>query len=237
MEHQTATLYIKDSSSPNNYRLITFLKEHLSRINQAGLRIVCKIANTNESDFYKEHDIYGFPALMLNNAVSIGNQEIEQFLVKIMNRRTAPKNDEEDVENWLIKTVKTHSNGAPFMPPKPRGYTGSDRQKTEEPLIPSADSDDEDDDESKKLQMQVQQALRDRIARDPKFGKGMQTAPPPPAASGNTDDQHTRQIKSRQRKPPPRPSNTGGSSIGQKIKSGVIPSDNELLNNLFANQE
>lgn len=237
MPPQVAKLYIKDSTSPHNHRLIAFLKEYLTLINRAGLRIDCSIANPADAKQFENDGVHGFPALILNGIVSIGNQEIEQFLFKIIKRPQPTFDNDDDVANWLITTATTHSNGSRYIPPNAKGASAQSRQKTEEPMVNDADTSDEDDDESKKLQEQIQKAMRDRMSRDPKFGKGIQSEnrisrPTNPVSESRQIPQKTQQIQ--------RPNNIGGGGgmpIGQKIKSGHHPSDDELLSNLLANQE
>jgi hypothetical protein len=234
MHTQTAVLYIKNSSSSHNFRLINYLKSYITRINQAGLRLKFETADEKNAEFYKENNIYGFPAITLNGNTVVGNQEIEAFLNNIISRKPTADN-EEDVSDWLIKTITTHADGSRInnqRQPNP----GQSKTVKE----PDVDSDDEED-ESKTLHAQIQKALRDRQKRDPKFGLGMHQNLPSPKQSKTPpaeEIKHQRPQRTQRPTRQPRPANISEETSAsiQKVISQPKSTDDELLNKLFANQ-
>jgi len=238
-----AVLYIKDSSSSNNYRLFNYLEEMLPRTMRAGLQIDHRIAETNNAEYFKEQNIYGFPALILNSHIYVGNQDIENILNQIATRPQKPKDDDDDVNDFLIKSVTTNSDGSRFVPPKARGVVGSSKSLSgQQSVAPNDDDEDDIDAESKKLQSDIQKALRDRQARDKNFGKGME----PSSSNKGT----TRQIQEgpnrpeglqnpnlrQTREPKPRPSNIKPPVLERKVIARPTNPDDALLNKLYENQ-
>jgi len=251
MSVQTAIIYLKNSSSGQNYKLFAYIKEHITHINASGLFLKFEIANANDNEYFKERGIYGFPALEINGQTYIGNPDIEGILNKIMTQPRDAKTEEDDVQDFLFKTVTTNSNGSRFVPPQMARAAPTDSNKSlleQQQIYIDNDEDDEDEDAAAiKLRNQFQQALMNRKKYDPKFGKGMEK---PQNNNKNTPEglynspkniqQPILQSKKVVTRRPSNANRTRISKVPPQQKQQVIAQpknpDDELLNKLYENQ-
>lgn len=221
MDISIVEIHTTGVSSTNNQKLFAYLRKNINRINTAKIKIDFFIAKQEDAEQYKKRGIIGFPTLISKGEQITGNSEVENFFNSIINRQN-PVSDDEMLANYMRQTVSL----PPTNKARPANSSKSQLQNQQQSYVD--DDDDDPDNESKKLQNQIQQALRDRMTRDPAFGKGM--TPP-------EQKQPAQQLQ----KPNPMQKKQRASNIdipiGNRAKAGLGPAnDDDLIRNLLANQ-
>ena len=262
MPKQNAKFYFAYKPTENSYKVLKILKNktNLFKLNDS-LIFDFIIAYPDDSEFYRDEGIVGFPALVIQDEITIGAPAIIKILNKIISQYGTKKhNTDEALDEYLMKSV----------------FAGVDVSHDGK-LMPK--NDDDDDNESDTLQKDLARALQDRKRRIPNFGEGMGNLPgarqiqeahpneqaeqdpinihtPPLPRNRQPERAPTRAPASRlsnpitsavPRNPTRAPRNVHGRKnnitpqsaipIGKRYKSGGHATDDELMSNYFENLE